>query len=473
MYKKLKRKIVLRALLPGIAVAAIAVLITWSLYHREEKKTDALRRIRQRGYLVALTEKNTLNYFIYKGEPMGYQFEMLESFARYLGVPLRIIASNDMDTLASFLDNNSADLIAIDLPITSDGKNQARFSTPFFETRLVLVQRNSPALKKGEAPVTRSLKKFPADTVCVSKNKFLISLCHKFYKTTGERAILKELPDISQEELLRRVSAGEIRYALCFENRAMACRRIYPNLDMSLVAVPLFSCGWAMDRSSDSLQTELDKWLSGFKKTGQLKKTFLDYADNQRTSELFKNEYFSVCGNKLSPFDETIRIQSKQIMWDWRLLASLIYQESNFHAGLISSKRASGLMQLMPETAARFGIDSTATLARQIAGGVKYLQYIDKQLPEEINIPEERICFVLACYNVGIGRVLAAREKAEKFGRDKNRWNGHVDYYLLHRSKKDPIAKPDTVDSFPVDYKTEGFVDDIQTRYLHYRNLIK
>ena len=130
-------------------------------------------------------------------------------------------------------------------------------------------------------------------------------------------------------------------------------------------------------------------------------------------------------------------------------------------------------MQLMPETAAKFGIDSLATPARQIAGGIKYLNYLDKQLPDEITDPVERIYFVLASYNVGIGRVMAAREKAKKFGKDMNRWNGNVDYYLLRRSKKEPVAKPDTIDSYPVDYKTEGFVDDIVNRYFHYRNLIK
>ena len=160
-------------------------------------------------------------------------------------------------------------------------------------------------------------------------------------------------------------------------------------------------------------------------------------------------------------------------MWDWRLIASLIYEESNFRAGQISSKSASGLMQLMPVTAAKFGIDSAATPAKQIAGGVKYLQYLDKQLPNEISSPVERIYFVLASYNVGIGRVLAAREKAETFGKDKNKWNGQVDYYLLRRSMKNPVAKTDTVDSYPIDYKTEGFVDDIVTRYYHYRNLIR
>ena len=454
-------------------VVAIAFFVTRSLYHREEAKTDTLRRIRERGYLIALTDQNTLNYFIYRGEPMGYQLVLLESFAKYLGVPLRIIASNDISKLGYYLQYNAADLIALNIPISGDGKKLVRFSAPFGETRLVLVQRKAPESQKGQSQLIKSLKEFPADTVYVRKSPFLASLYHVFYKHTGKRAILKEVTDITQEELIRRVSTGAIRFAICQENVAMVYHRHYSNLDISVLAFPMFNYGWGLSHASDSLLMEVDAWLKEFKKSRDLKQTYLDYFDNQRIAGFLKSDYFSVCGNSLSPYDDVIKLQSKQIMWDWRLVASLIYEESNFRAGQISSKSASGLMQLMPGIAAKFGIDSAATPAKQIAGGVKYLQYLDKQLPSEISNPVERIYFVLASYNVGIGRVLAAREKAEKFGKDKNKWNGHVDYYLLRRSMKNPVAKTDSVDSYPIDYKTEGFVDDIVTRYHHYRNLIR
>jgi membrane-bound lytic murein transglycosylase F len=468
-----RKYIILRAVLLGLTVIAIAFFVTRNLYHREEEKKDALRRIRERGYLIALTDQNTLNYFIYKGKPMGYQLTLLESFARYLGVPLRIIASNDVSKLEYFMRYNAADVIALNLPITSDWKKLVRFSEPFGETRLVLVQRKGRYPGKEGNEVLNSLKDFPPDTVYVRKSPFLASQYHAFYKKTGKHAILKEETDISQEELIRRVSAGTIRFAICQENVAMVYHRFYRNLDISVLAFPLFSYGWGIGLASDSLRTEVNAWLKEFKSSRDLKQTYLEYFDNQRIAGFLQSDYFSVTGSKLSPFDDAIREQSRQVMWDWRLVASLIYQESNFQAGLVSSRSASGLMQLMPETAAKFGIDSTANPARQIAGGVKYLRYLDKQLPDEITNPIERIYFVLASYNVGLGRVMAAREKAEKFGRDKNRWNGHVDYYLLRRSKKDPVAKSDTTDDYPVDYKTEGFVDDIVGRYYHYKNLIR
>ena len=472
MNKTSRKYIILRAVLLGLTVIAIAFFVTRNLYHREEAKKDALRRIRERGYLIALTDQNTLNYFIYKGEPMGYQLVLLESFAKYLGVPLRIIASNDVSKLEYYMHYNAADLIALNLPISGDGRKLVRFSDPFGETRLVLVQRKGSGLK-NDPGVISTLKDFPADTVYVRKNPFLAAQYHAFYKKTGKNAILKEETEISQEELIKRVSTGKIRFAICQENVAMVYHRFYRNLDISVLAFPLFSYGWGVGLSSDSLRTEMNGWLKEFKASRDLKQTYLTYFDNQGIARLLQSDFFSVSGNKLSPFDDIIREQSRQVWWDWRLVASLIYEESNFKQGLTSSHSASGLMQLMPETAAKFGIDSAATPARQIAGGVKYLKYLDKQLPDEITIPVERIYFVLASYNVGLGRVMIAREKAEKFGKDKNRWNGHVDYYLLRRSKKDPVAKTDTANNSPVDYRMEGFVDDIVTRYYHYRNLIK
>ncbi|MDD4552840.1 MAG: transglycosylase SLT domain-containing protein [Bacteroidales bacterium] len=462
---------IFRAILLGLVLAAIAFGISWKLFDREEQKTDSLRRIQERGYLIALTDRNTLNYFVYRGEPMGYQLELLESFARYLKVPLRIISADDINRLEYYLFYNAADLIALNIPLSRQGKKNIQYSLPFGETRLVLVQKK-PSGNGTDPPLVKSLKDFPTDTVYVRSNPFLSPMYHHFYKETRGRAVLKEVRDESQEDLIRQVSKGLIRFAICQENVAMAFKRYYYNTDISVLAFPLFFYGWGVNHESDSLRMMLDSWLTTIKRTGEYKQIYLDYFDNQRLARFMQSGFCSMNTNRLSPFDESIQKYSIALSWDWRLVASLIYEESNFRQGQVSKYNASGLMQLMPETAARFGIDSASTPARQIEGGVKYLRYLDTQIPDEITNPLERINFVLAAYNVGIGRVLAAREKAGQYGRDKNRWNRHVDYYLLRRSKKNPHGLADTMNTFTGDYKTEGFVDDIITRYYHYRNLI-
>ncbi len=73
---------------------------------------------------------------------------------------------------------------------------------------------------------------------------------------------------------------------------------------------------------------------------------------------MVENDFYAINTGRISPYDQYIRKYSQQLGWDWRLLASLIYQESNFKTDVTSQVGASGLMQLMPTTAKRFGIDT-------------------------------------------------------------------------------------------------------------------
>jgi membrane-bound lytic murein transglycosylase F len=193
-----------------------------------------------------------------------------------------------------------------------------------------------------------------------------------------------------------------------------------------------------------------------------------------KTSSYLRSYFSTINVDRISPYDRQLKRLSRMIWWDWRLIASQMYEESNFITGQVSSHLATGLMQLIPETADKMGLDSTAGPYGQIAAGIRYLRWIDQQLPDSISDPGERVCFILAAYNIGIGRVMALREKARRYGKDPNRWNGNVEYYLLRQSREDPYDRKarETVNDFPVDYNTEGYVGGIISRFYHYRNLV-
>ena len=452
-------------LLLGVIFAAIVYLVSGSIIESQGPPPKSqLQRIRERGYLLAATNCNTLNYFIYRGEAMGYQLELLQGFARFLGVPLRVVCSDNISKLQYYLNYRVADLLALNLPVTPRGKKLATFSRAFGDTRLVVVQLHKEA--------KTSLKAFEGDTIFVREDPFMAPYYNKVKETGEGRIVLIETRDTSQLELVRMVAEGSIRYALCEENLAMACKRDWVNLDASLTVTKLFSYAWGVHTGADSLTTLLNGWIDSIRKERVLRKIYLNYYDNQKITGYLEGKYSSIVSPKISPYDDELRRLSKLIWWDWRLLASLMYEESNFIPGQLSSRNASGLMQMVPETAEKFGLDSTSGPAHQIAAGIKYLKWIDKQLPAEITDPMERISFILASYNVGIGRVLALRKKADQFGKDPNIWHGNVEYYLLKRSRSDPYAKSDSLSFFPPNYSTEGYVDGIITRYYHYRNLI-
>jgi membrane-bound lytic murein transglycosylase F len=454
-----------------LLVLAIAVGQQF-LFKKKEDLPDAISRIKARGYLIALTDKNSLNYFINRGQPMGYQLELLKSFAEYLNVPLKIVVSNDVSKLFYYLDLNAGDILALNLPISREGKRQVHFSNPFGETRMVLVQRKAiPESLKDSTKFIRNLSDFSGDTVYMRNNLLAEPVLHQFLRKTGEEIILKRVHLQNTLELIKLVSEKKIDYAICDENLAMVVKRYYRNIDADLVISKLYEYAWGVSLHSDSLLLTINEWLAGMKKK-EFKKIYLTYYNNPKVARYFQSEFCTLYGDKLSPFDESIRTYSKKIRWDWRLVASLIYEESNFRKGLVSSHNAQGLMQLMPETAERFGMDSLSSPSSQISAGVRYLGYLDRQLPDEIRDPRERINFILASYNVGMGRVLSAREKAFKYGKDRNKWNNNVDYYLTRRSKRDPNPQPDTISGLVPYEVSGGFVDNILERYQHYKNII-
>jgi soluble lytic murein transglycosylase-like protein len=97
--------------------------------------------------------------------------------------------------------------------------------------------------------------------------------------------------------------------------------------------------------------------------------------------------------------DEMIRIGGQNVGVDPYLIFCVMEQESRFNARAVSPKGARGLMQLMPGTAARFGVRNSFDPQQNIMGGTRYL----KLLLEQFN---GRVDLVLASYNAGEGAVM-------------------------------------------------------------------
>jgi len=108
------------------------------------------------------------------------------------------------------------------------------------------------------------------------------------------------------------------------------------------------------------------------------------------------NEAWST-GN--SRIDGLIRYYGKQHGVDPYLIYCLMSQESKFTSGAISPKGAQGLMQLMPGTAARYGVTNPYDVAQNIAGGTRYLKDLLKMF-------NGRVDLALAGYNAGENAVI-------------------------------------------------------------------
>ncbi|MEZ5083183.1 MAG: transporter substrate-binding domain-containing protein [Bacteroidales bacterium] len=445
---------------------------------KKEQHDLVLEKILKTGKLVASTDYNSTNYFVYRGEPMGYQYELLKSFSDYLGVKLDIKIINDLDESFSCINDDECDLLAVGLTVTKERSKLIDFSNPLSQTRQMLVQRKPENWRKMatmdqiEGLLIRDPIKLAGKTIHVQKKSTFLSRLNSLSNEIGADIIVIEHPDATVEELISMVAEGEIEFTICDEYIGLVNNKFYPDIDVKTPISFSQNIAWAVKKGSGKLVDTINDWLNEFNKSKTYAFIYNKYFRNSRTVNIASSEYNSVTGGKISPYDQIIREYSKWIEWDWRLLASLIYQESQFYPEAKSWAGAYGLMQLMPHTAEKYGVDSLSPPEDQIRAGVQFIRLLDKQFVDKIEDKEERTKFVLASYNAGIAHVYDARRLAEKYEKDPNRWEKNVDYYLLNKSK--PEYYNDSVVKYGYCRGTEpyNFVYDILERYEHYKNTI-
>ena len=439
----------------------------------------SLQKILDRDTLVALTDYNSTNYFIYRGEPMGYQFEMLKQFADYLEVNLKLVIVEDMDLAFDLLEENQVDLIAMGLTVTRDRKKLVDFTTPQLQTKQVLVQRKPKNWRKMrtwdeiEEQLIRNPLELAGKTIIVQKGTVFVDRLAILANEIGDSIHIFEDTEREVEQLITAVAEGEIEYTVADEHIALVNQKYYPNIDVNTALSFPQNVAWAVKQGNDSLRIAVDEWILGYKKSVASRYVYNKYFNNPRSVNIAQSEYHSIGGGKISQYDDIIREFSGIYGLDWRLVASLIYQESRFHTDVTSWVGAFGLMQLMPATAEVYGVDTTSPPADQIRAGIQFLQWLDSQLPPGIEDPEERTKFVLAAYNVGIAHVYDARRLAEKHGKDPNKWTDNVDYFILNKS--DPAYYRDSVVKYGYarGEETYYFVEEIFERYEHYKKVIE
>lgn len=137
------------------------------------------------------------------------------------------------------------------------------------------------------------------------------------------------------------------------------------------------------------------------------------------------------------PYARWFRQYAPQIGWDWETLAAVAYHESRFNSQACSSQGAKGLMQIMPRTAARYGLnDSTIMVPKDnIEASAKFFSFLQRQFAF-VGDSTEQTKFVLAAYNAGPAHIHDARRLARKYGANPYRWED-VEVYMMKLSEEE------------------------------------
>ena len=449
--------------------------------HKEDNNSQtrgALNAIRQRDTLRALTTYSATSYFLYRGAPMGFEYEMLERFADYLDVELAIYVSDNIDSMLHQLNTGQIDLVAHGLTITSERKKRVDFTDYLFLTHQVLVQKKPDnwrsiswnAIQKG---LIHDAVELIGDTVSVRRNSSYFDRLNHLSAEIGGEIVIDTLPGrFSTDEIIKMVVDGTVKYTVADNNIAAINASFYPILDISVPISFSQRIAWAVRPGSDELLAAANEWIGKMKQSSDYYAIYNKYFKNERNfRRRVKSDFFSLNHNRISPYDDIIRHNAQSIDWDWRLLASLIYQESKFQPEAESWAEAKGLMQIMPSTAAELGIQDLTDPHDNVGGGARYLKYLESYF-EMVPDSAAKVKFTLAAFNCGVGHVLDARRLAEKHGLDPNRWRNNVEKMILKLSYPDYYNDPVVYYGYMRGIEPYTYVNQILERYGHYRQFI-
>ena len=113
-----------------------------NIVHRD---LDSIKSI---GKLKALINYSSTSYFIYKGNPMGFEYELLKKYCDYTGLELEVIPIKNMDSIFVDLNKGVCDIVAANLTITQERLQEIQFTDPIIITKQVLVQRKPDNWRK-------------------------------------------------------------------------------------------------------------------------------------------------------------------------------------------------------------------------------------------------------------------------------------------------------------------------------------
>ncbi len=437
-----------------------------------------LAQIQADGKLRAIMIYSSTTYFLYRGEAMGYEYELLKRLADDLGLELEIVLAHNIDEVFDLLNKGEGDIIAYGLTITEARKELIHFTDYLYTTHQALVQkkpRNWRRMRRDQIDrkLVRDVIDLIDDTVHVHRRSSYYERLLNLQKELGGKINIDTITgDFNIEDVIKLVVDGKIDYTIADYNLASINATYYPILDVETPVSFSQRIAWGIRNNSPELEQAVNRWISGMRKNGTYNFIYKKYYSHKKTQKRrIESEFYSKNSGQISEYDELIKKAADSLGWDWRLLASQVYQESRFDPQSKSWAGATGLMQIMPGTASDLGVDQPFDPEQNLLAATAYLQYLFDKFPG-ITDTVQRIKFTMAAYNCGYGHLLDAQRLAAKNGLDSLQFDNSTADWLRkmgqYKVYSDPIVRYGPVRG----EEPYRYVNDIFLRYEHYRRLI-
>lgn len=386
---------------------------------KEIKKPSLLDKIKREKVLNVVLLNAPSTYYIGATGPQGFEYDLLNDYAKHLGAKLKITAANTVKEAIELSKNKDIEITSASLAKTKERKKTFNFGPSYFEVQEQVICNRSML----------GSDKFPRDVDDLAGLKITVGEETSYSETI--KSLQKDGFDInatftseySTEELLEQVANHEIDCTIADSNIYALNLRYFTEIIQAFTISGREQLAWLLPDGAKELEADMYSWLNSYNQSGamaQLKDHHYSYVlffDYYNTTVFYKR-----VKSRLPKYKKYFVQIGKRYDIPWTLLAAISYQESHWNPKAKSFTGVRGLMMLTKSTAKMLGVKNRLDPLESIIGGARHIKQMIKQVPEEVK-GENRLKFALAAYNVGMGHVTDAQELAKKIGLNQNVWN--------------------------------------------------
>jgi len=411
-----------------------------------------LGRIRQAGVLRLITRNSPTTCTAERGGLQGFEWDLARSFALSLGVRLELSMPPPGTDPIEWLEQGYGDLAALHQPVAPEDEGAFLVSVPYRTVDLVSVvsSRASPPAAVWDLAGVR-----------VAASRPVASLCRLIPLRAPMRAA-EPAPGADEFNAMLEVARGRMPVAVVDEDAAKLALADRPDLQEGAVVLPGVGLVWLFNPSAPALHRRANGFLESARKSGLVRQLAANYFGTFKP--YVAADLPPIPENALTPFDEILQWAGREYEIDWRLLASLMYEESRFDPDAVGPGGSAGLFQFMPFTWRELGVDDPHHPTEAVEAGARYLRQLMDDFGD-LALPD-RVAMAIASYNVGPQHVFDARKLAKEMGFDPDRWAGSVETAMLL------LDDPEVARRFPAGVcrcrRAVGYTRRILRRYRAY-----
>jgi membrane-bound lytic murein transglycosylase F len=411
-----------------------------------------LDQIRRERVLRVITRNSPTTCSVERGGLEGFEYDLALACARHLGVRLELsIPPQGVDPM-DWLEQGYGDVAALHEPVAPEDEGRFLVTSSYRSVDLVTVvsrRRDLPASVEDLAGVTVKAAR-PVASLC----RLLPLVPPIDAGTTGEGK--------DGLSALLHVARGQADVAVVDSDTARLELANRPEVMQGPTVIPDAPLVWIINVGSPRLHEEVDSFLRSARASGLA--ILLARANLGSWQPYVPPNLPDVPAGALTPYDELLQWVGRSHGIDWRLLASLMYEESKFDPDAVGPGGSAGLFQFMPFVWADLGVEDPHHPGEAAEAAAWYLTWLMDRF-SDLELPD-RVALAIASYNVGPRHVFDARRLARQMGLDADRWAGNVETAMLI------LDDPEVARDFPAGVcrcrRAVGYTRRILRRYRAY-----